>query len=197
MIQLFWCEKTRASRLVWMLEELGEAYKRVRIDIRDKDMERPPSFDRASPMGKVPAIVDGDVAMAESAAICTYLADRYSLGTLAPALEDAKRGEYLYWMFYTPAVIEPAMADKFRGVEGDPLSMGWGSFDLMFEVLESRFGEGPFVLGDRFTAADVMIGGSLLFLRSFNALPASETLGAYADRLSERPGYQRALQLDG
>ncbi len=196
MIKLYWCEKTRASRAVWMFEELGKPYEVCRVDIRDNAAAHPPGFEEASPMGKVPAIVDGEVAMAESAAICTYLADRYALGRLAPTLDDPQRGLYLYWMYFTPAVIEPAMTEKFRNLEPDRLSNGWGDFDSMIEVLESRFGSGPWILGEKFSAADVMIGGSVLFLRAFNALPSSDVLEAYAERAGNRPGYLKAGGLD-
>ena len=117
MTTLFWCPKTRSVRALWMLEELGRPYERVLVDIRDRDAERDPRFSAASPMGKVPAIEDGEVRLAESAAICLYLPDRHALGELSPALDDPARGRYLYWMLYTPAVIEPAMSEKFSGSE--------------------------------------------------------------------------------
>ena len=112
-MRLFWCPKTRAARAVWMLEELGQPYERVLVDIRDDSAARDPGFAAASPMGKVPALQDGDVRLAESAAICLYTADRYAAGRLAPAVDHADRGRFLYWTFYTPAVIEPAMSEKF------------------------------------------------------------------------------------
>ncbi len=96
-----------------MLEEAGIDYDMERVDIRSADRNDSAEFLAASPMGKVPAIADGDVLMAESAAICIYVADRYAPGTLAPAVDDPLRGSFLYWTLYTPAVVEPAMAEKF------------------------------------------------------------------------------------
>ena len=148
-------------------------------------------------MGKVPALADGEVKMSESAAICLYLADRYSSGTLAPALDDAQRGQFLYWMFFTPAVIEPAMSEKFAGAESNRFSSGWGDFDSMITTLEEGVGDGPWLLGDQFSAADVMVGSSTVFMRMFDILPESDALGAYADRCLARPAYQRAMELDG
>ena len=107
-MKLFWAPQTRSQRAIWMLEESGVDYEMELIDIAGENREDTAEFLAASPMGKVPAIVDGDVAMSESAAICIYVADRYNMGTLAPALDDGQRGRYLYWMLYTPGVIEPA-----------------------------------------------------------------------------------------
>ena len=86
-------------------------------------------------MAKVPALVDGEVRMSESAAICLYIADRYGAGTLAPAIDDPARGKFLYWLMYTPAVIEPCMSEKFHGVATNRYRSGWGDFDLMVEIV--------------------------------------------------------------
>ena len=119
-MKLYWAPQTRSTRAVWMLEEAGVDYAIETIDIRAEDRQDSIEFRAASPMGKVPAIRDGDVAMSESAAICLYVADRYSSGVLAPAADDSARGKFLYWMFFTPAVVEPAMAEKFSGAEPSP-----------------------------------------------------------------------------
>jgi glutathione S-transferase len=87
-MKLYWSPRTRSSRAIWMLEEAGVDYELERIDIQDPQRSDPPEFREASPMGKVPALVDGDVKMSESAAICLYVADRYAAGGLAPALDD-------------------------------------------------------------------------------------------------------------
>ena len=195
MIKLFWCPKTRSSRVVWMLEELGVEYERVHIDIRDPAAPRDADFGRASPMGKVPAIVDGDATVADSAAIALYLADRYSAGNLAPSIDAADRGEYLYWMVYTPGVIEPAMAEKVTGMEPNRVSFGWGDFPTMVATLEARLTDREWLL-DRFTAADVMVGSSCAFLKQFNLLPESPAIESYIERCLARPAYKRALEID-
>ncbi len=196
-MKLFWCPQTRASRAVWMLEEAGVTYERVTIDIRTPGAERPADFLAASPMGKVPALADGEVLMAESAAICLYLADRYAAGRLAPRLDDASRGSFLYWMLYTPAVIEPSMAEKAGGLTPQPSRNGWGSFDQMITTLAARLEHQPWLLGDQLSAADIMVGSSVVFLRMLKMLPESAILEAYADRCLERPAYQKALALEG
>ena len=182
--------------MAWRLEELGRPYEPVLVDIRSGD-DKPAEFLAASPMGKVPAIADGAVRMAESAAICLYLADRYAAGTLAPAIDDDDRGRFLYWMYYTPAVLEPAMAEKFNNVATNRASAGWGDFPSMIETFEKGLADGPWILGDRFTAADVMLGSSAVFMRMFKILPDSAVLNAYADRCLARPAYQAALAMDG
>lgn len=195
-MKLFWCPRTRAARAAWMLEEAGVPYERVLVDIRAADRQDDADFRAASPMGKVPAIVDGDVAMSESAAICLYVADKYPETGLAPAVDDPLRGKYLYWMFYTPAVMEPAMTDKFRGVETNRFQSGWGDFELMIETLEKGLQEGPWLLGETFSAADVMVGSSAVFMIQFDLLPDSKIIEDYAARCLGRPAYQRALAFE-
>ena len=195
-MKLFWSPQTRSTRALWILEEAGVDYERELVDIQDPKRENTAEFLEASPMGKVPALVDGDVSMSESAAICLYVADRYAPGTLAPAVDDARRGKFLYWLMYTPAVIEPSMSEKFNGVDTNRYRSGWGDFDLMIETLESGIDGKNWILGDTFSAADVMLGSSVVFMRMFDMLPASEALEAYAERCLARPAYRRALEIN-
>ena len=195
-MKLYWSPRTRASRVVWMLEEAQVSYDRVRIEINDEDAKADPAFRAASPMGKVPALEDGEVRMADSAAICIYVADKYPASGLAPGINDPARGQYLYWMFYTPGVIEPCMAEKISGVEPNPGRNGWGSFNAMISTLENGLQSGPWLLGDRFSAADVMVGSSATFLKMFGLLPESSQIEAYIERCLARPAYKSALALD-
>jgi len=195
-VKLFWSSQTRSARAVWLLEEAGVDYEVETVDIRGSDRTDSDEFRAASPMGKVPALVDGDIRMSESAAIALYIADRYCSGTLAPALDDSARGKFLYWIMYTPAVIEPAMSEKANNIEANRVRSGWGDFDLMIETLETALQNNCWLLGDQFTAADVMVGSSVVFLRMFGMLPESAVLSDYADRCLARPAYQKALQLE-
>jgi len=195
-MKLYWSPQTRSSRALWMLEEAGVDYERERVDIQSPDRRNTAEFLDASPMAKVPALVDGEVRMSESAAICLYIADRYGAGTLAPAIDDPARGKFLYWLMYTPAVIEPCMSEKFHGVATNRYRSGWGDFDLMMETLERGITGKDWILGENFTAADVMLGSSVVFMRMFEMLPESAALGAYADRCLARPAYRRALALN-
>ena len=194
-MKLFWAPQTRSTRAIWMLEEAGIDYDMELVDIRSPDRRDPEEFLAASPMGKVPAIVDGSTGMSESAAICIYIADKYVPGTLAPAIDDPLRGKFLYWTVYTPAVIEPAMSEKFNDVEPNRGRSGWGDFDLMIETFDMALDDRQWILGDQFTAADVMLGSSAVFMRMFDMLPDSRNLGAYADRCLDRPAYQKAMAL--
>ena len=194
-MKLYWAPQTRSARVLWMLEEADVDYDLELIDIHAAERNDPAEFLAASPMGKVPALVDGAVRMCESAAICLYLADRYSPGTLAPTIDDPRRGRFLYWLMYTPAVIEPAMSEKFNQVEPAPLRSGWGDFDLMISTLEDGIRDKEWILGEQFTAADVMLGSSAVFLRAFNMLPESALLGDYADRCLARPAYGRVMEM--
>jgi len=195
-MKLYWSPQTRSTRALWMLEEAGVEYEREWVDIQNPERDNTPEFLDASPMGKVPALVDGNARMSESAAICLYIADRYAPGTLAPAIDDDRRGKFLYWLMYTPAVVEPSMSEKFNGVAANRYRSGWGDFELMIEALEQGIEGKSWILGDTFTAADVMLGSSVVFMRMFDMLPDSAALGAYADRCLARPAYQRALELN-
>ncbi len=191
-MKLFWAPQTRAQRGIWMLEEAGVDYEMERVELGSPDHSA--EFLAASPMGKVPALVDGDVSLSESAAICIYVADRYAAGALAPAIDDPQRGRFLYWTLYTPAVVEPAMSEKFNQVEPNRRRSGWGDFDLMIETWDAALEGRDWILGDRFSAADVMLGSSAIFMRMFEMLPETRNLGAYADRCMARPAHQRALE---
>ena len=194
-MKLFWAPQTRSTRAIWMLEETGVDYELELVDIRAADRQDSREFLAASPMGKVPAIVDGDAAMSESAAICIYLADRYGKGNLAPAVDDAQRGKFLYWTLYTPAVIEPAMSERFNKIEPNRGRSGWGDFDFMIQTFDEGLADREWILGDRFSAADVMLGSSAVFLRMFDMLPDTKNIGHYADRCLARPAYQKATEV--
>jgi glutathione S-transferase len=195
MIRLFWCPRTRASRILWMLEEMDEPFEVEMVDIRNPETKTA-EFLAASPMGKVPAIEDGPVKIADSSAIALYLADRYPASGLAPAIDDPLRGSYLYWMTFTPGVIEPSMAEKFNQWEVNRGSSGWGDYDLMMEVLEKGLKDGPWLLGARFSAADVLVGSSIYFMKLFGILPETPVMETYLERCLARPAYVKALARD-
>jgi glutathione S-transferase len=162
------------------------------VDIRNTAREESVAFRAASPMRKVPALVDGSVQMAESAAICLYIADRYCAGTLAPTIDDPQRGKFLYWLMYTPAVIEPTMSEKINKIQPNRGRNGWGDFDSMIATLTNGIGAGPWILGEQFTAADVMLGSSVHFLQLFNMLGDAPALIDYVTRCRQRPAFKIA-----
>jgi glutathione S-transferase len=191
-MKLFWAPQTRSSRVVWMLEEAGVDYELEHIDIRDGGRQDNVDFRAASPMRKVPALKDHNVQMAESAAICLYVADRYCSGTLAPTIDAPERGRFLYWLMYTPAVIEPTMSEKINKIQPNRGSNGWGDFKSMITTLTDGIGAGPWILGEQFTAADVMLGSSVHFLQLFDMLGNAPALVEYVDRCRQRPAFQIA-----
>jgi len=193
-LKLYWCPGTRANRVVWMLEELDVEYETVYVDIFKP--HRSAAFLAVSPMGKVPALHDGDVRMCDSAAICMYLADRYAPGLLAPAVDDPDRGPFLQWMIFAPGVIEPAVTEKFTGRAGDTRINGWGDFGRMVRTWEKGLGGNPWILGDRFTAADVMLGATGVLFQRFKLFRDYPTLSDYISRCGRREAFLRALAVD-
>ena len=193
-MKLYWCPDTRANRAVWMLEELGVPYETVYVDIFKPG--RSAELLAVSPMGKVPALEDGDVRMCDSAAICLYLADRYAPGALAPAVDDPDRGRFLQWMIFAPGVVEPAVTEMFGGSAGDTRANGWGDFDRMVRTWERGLGDNPWILGRRFTAADVMLGATGVLFQRFRLFRGHPALSDYIARCKRREAFQRALAVD-
>lgn len=197
-ITLYWCPQTRAARAVWMLEELGVDYSRVLINIREEEAKADPDFRAASPMGKVPALRHGDVAITDSTAICTYLADAFPEAGLAPAIGHPDRAKYIQWMIFSGTYIEPGMAEGFGSVKTNRLAHGWGDWPSVLDMLEQGVTDTQWLLGDTFSAADVMVGSSANFVRVFGLLKEGDrpAIHAYIDRCLARPAFQRAMQLD-
>jgi glutathione S-transferase len=184
---------SRASGVVWMLEEIGVDYALRFVDIM-KGAHKAADLVAMNPMGKLPILVDGDVVVTESAAIGLYLADRYSLGKLAPKTDEPSRGTYLRWSLFAPSVIEPGSLAKSSSWEFKPSQAGWGNYDDMLRAMESAIAGRDFILGDRFSMADVIFGGTLRFMLMFKMVDPRPAFTAYSDRLAARPALQRAEQ---
>ena len=175
----------------WILEELGVSYRVETVDIYKGDQKRA-AFLAVNPMGKVPAITDDGAVVTETPAICMYLADRYGMGALAPALDDRRRAPYLRWSVFATAVLEPAIYLRDQGLE--PRGVGWGDYDTALNALEGALAPGPWLLGEMFSAADVAVG-AVLTMAVFNKRVADRpVLQAYNDRLMARPACVRAAQ---
>lgn len=182
---------SRAATTLWQLEEVGAPYELRYVDIM-KGEQKSPEILALNRMGKLPTITDGEVVVTESAAIGLYLADRYASGRLAPALDDPARGAYLRWSLFPSAVIEPGAMAKMNGWTFKPGQAGWGEFDAMVAAIDGAIGKGPFVLGDRFTMADVILGSTLRFFHRFKMLEPTAVTGPYVERLEARPALRRA-----
>ena len=197
MITCYWAPRTRSGRMFWLLEEISQPYQLQLVDIRSDPRPQIPEFDAASPLRKVPAIRDGAVTVADSAAIALYLGDRYASGTLAPAFDDPLRGEFLYWMFYVPSALEPAMIEKIAQLEPRPQVYAWGSFDRMIEAIEARLQGRDWLVGEAFTLADLMVCSGLQAMANFRLLELSETQSAYIKRCRARPAHVAAVTREG
>lgn len=193
-ITLYHSPASRAFIPYWMLEELGVRFDVRTVDIRKGDQKQP-EYLKINPAGKVPALSDHGAVVTETPAICMFLADRYGYGTLAPRIEDPRRGEYLRWMVYSSAVVDPAAQLHARQMDLPGDAAGFGAFDDMVGVLESHLSRHPFLVGDGFTAADVALGGTVSMLLYQKKLPESPTLLDYNARLTAREAYHRAADV--
>lgn len=195
-MKLYYAPKTRSLRAFWILEEAGRPYEKELVDYR-AGKQSTPEYHRINPMEKVPALTDGEAAVAESAAICAYVAERCPEANLAPVIGDPKRGRYLHWSFFR-ANIEAAFVQKIANVQIPPSQAGWGDFDRVFNVIDEAVTTGgPWILGEKFSAADVLIGGDLYYgsegLKIVALKPAS---AAYMQRCIARPAFKRAWALN-
>ena len=193
---LYWAPRTRSLRALWVLEEAGAPYQRVRLDL-SAGAQKSAEFRAINPMAKVPALTDGTVAIAESGAICAYVAEAHPGGGLAPPVGDPARASYLRWLFFSPGCVEQAFLMKSANVSVRQEAAGFGDFDKVFDVLEAAVATGPWLLGERFSAADVMIGLDLHFgIDIFKLVPSRPVLRAYVDRCLARPALQRATAIE-
>jgi glutathione S-transferase len=187
---------TRAANVVWMLEEIEAPYELRFVDVM-KGAHKAPELLAQNPMGKLPILVDGDAVVTESAAIALYLADRYAYGRLAPRVDDPARAAYLRWSFFAPSVIEPGSLAKAAGWTYKDSQAGWGAHAAMLAAMESAIAGRDFILGDTFSMADVVFGGTLRFMLTFKMLEPRPAFTAYAERLGARPALQRAEARNG
>jgi glutathione S-transferase len=191
MITLYHHPFTRAAGVLWTLEEVGEPYELRYVDIM-KGEQKSAALLALNPMGKIPILVDGDAVVTEVAAIALYMADRYASGRLAPRVDDARRAAYLRWSLFAPSVIEPGALAKLGGWQYKPSQAGWGDHEAMVAAIDSAVGHGDYVLGDMFSIADVIFGGTLRYMARFKMLTPSPAVAAYLERISARPACQRA-----
>ncbi len=192
----FYTNPMSRGRIVrWMLEEVGAPYD-VEYLVYGGSMKSP-EYLAINPMGKVPAIVHDGQVVTECAAICAYLADAFPEAKLAPP--PAERAAYYRWMFFAAGPVEAAVTDRSLGLavpEDRKMMAGYGDFDDMFQTLVKAVSNTPYIAGDGFTAADVYVGSHIGWGLQFGSLPEHDAFKAYFARLSERPAYRRATELD-
>jgi len=198
-MKLYHSPQSRSVRPRWLLEELGVPYDLVRLDF-SKNEHKTAEYMKIHPHGAVPALVDDDVVIIESAAICAYLADNYLDKQLAPPVGTPARGKYYQWMHYSIATLEPPVLQVFLNTVMLPeeqrsakaVDEGKQSFANVARVLSQTLAGKSFLLGEQFSAADVMVGSTLAWANFMGLLEPYPVLQDYVKRLSARPAYQRA-----
>ncbi|MCM5682242.1 glutathione S-transferase family protein [Schlegelella sp. S2-27] len=185
MLKLYFNPQSRAAIAKWMLDEAGAEYELVHVDLQKRE-HKTPEYLRINPAGKLPALVDGDTHVFEGAAVCLYVAEQYPQARLAPAVGAPERGRFLSLMVYSTSQLEPSMGDTLLKLPHHP-ARGWTDFEAAQDVVERELGDGPYLFGDWFTAADVMIGSMFIWKRMFGGPPDRPSIAAYVDRLLQRP----------
>ena len=196
MVTFFHSPQTRSAGTLALFEELGVPYDLRVINMKAGE-QRQPDYLAINPMGKVPAIRHGDALVTEQPAVFIYLADLYPQAGLTPALGDPLRGPYLRWMVFYGSCFEPAVVD--RAMQREPAAMAtspYGTFDTMLNTLTEQLARGPWLLGDTFTAADVLWGTALNWTTQFKLVPELPVIRAYINRVLARPAMLRAAARD-
>lgn len=194
-MKLYWAPQTRSFSILWLLEELGVPYEREHVDIRAGAQDMP-AYRAVNPMGKVPALRDGETVVTEQGAICAWLAERFPDKGLAPAAGTPERGAYLRWLFFAGSCIEPAFMQKANHWTTRKVQAAWGNYETVVDTLDGALKQGPWILGARFSAADIMIGSGVFFGFAFKLLEPRPSFAAYHERVTARPAFKRAQEID-
>lgn len=195
-LTLYHHPQSRSRGIRVMLEELGADYRIELVDLQAGEQRRP-EFLALNPLGKLPTLVDGDTVVTEQVAVYLHLADRFPESGLAPPVGDPARGSYLRWMVYYASCFEPAVVDRaLKREAGEPMMSPYRDFDTMLAAIVAQIDPGPWVLGEHFSAADVLWGTAFWWTTQFGAVPETPAIKQYIARTSARPAFQRAAELD-
>lgn len=196
-LTLYHASPSRSSIALWMLEEVGAPYDIRLLRLSEGD-NRKPDYLAVNPMGKVPALKHGDTVITEVAAICTYLADAFPDAKLNVPVGTPRRGVYLKWLFFGPGCLEPAVTDRALPRKEEPrrAMLGYGDFETTMDVLAKAVEKAPWLMGEQFTAADVVIGANIRWGMIFKMVPERKEFLDYAARIAARPAAQRAEAKD-
>jgi glutathione S-transferase len=186
--------RSRGARM--LLEELGADFELHTFDLTT-GQHKTPAFLAINPLGKVPTLRHGDVVISEQVAVYLYAAELYPEAGLSPAAGDPLRGPYLRWMTFYGSCFEPAIVDRSMNRPPAAYSLSpYGDFDTVMNTLNAQLEKGPYILGERFTAADVLWGAALGWTTMFKLVPETPLVRAYIDRVMARPAMQRARAAD-
>jgi len=194
-VQFYTNPMSRGQIVRWMLEETGAPYEAHILDYQTT--MKSPDYLAINPMGKVPAIVHHGKVVTECAAICAYLADAFPAASLAPTGEE--RADYYRWLFFAAGPVEAAVTNRAAGFAVEPereRMVGYGNYETAMATLETAVARRDFICGARFTAADVYVGSQIDWGLQFGTIPDRPAFAAYAERLRQRPAYQRAKEID-
>ena len=188
--------RTRASAVLTLLEELDAPYE-LRVLNFQLGEQRKPEYLAVNPLGKVPAIIHNGALVTELGAIFIYLADAFPQKGLAPAIRDPLRGPYLRWLVFYGSAFEPAIVDRSMNREPAPASRSpYGDYDGVMALINAQLAKGPYLFGERFTAADILWGTALRWTTGFGLVPQTERIAAYVERITGRPSIARVAQTD-
>ncbi len=195
-VTLYHSPNTRSTGALILLEELGADCELHVLNMKAGE-QRGAAYLAVNPMGKVPALKHGDALVTEQVAVFLYLADLYPEAGLAPAIGDPLRGPYLRWMVFYGSCFEPALVDKAMKREpAPPGTAPYGDYDTMLKTLTDQLAAGPYLLGDKFSAADVLWGTALTWTTKFKLVPELPVIAAYMARVNARPAVARARARD-
>jgi glutathione S-transferase len=196
MIRLYHAPRSRSFRSLWLLEEIGASFELEIVNIRRGDGSGARDPSNPHPHGKVPALMHNSTLIFETSAIALYLTDMFPQSGLGPKLGDTDRGTYLSWLAYYSGVFEPALTAKFLKIEHIYGTFGWAPFDEVLELLNKTLKAGPYLMGEKFSAADIIFGGSMPMLMLRGIVPETDALKGYAARVTSRPSFLRAQARD-
>jgi glutathione S-transferase len=195
-LTLYYSPQSRAVGARVLLEELGAPYDLHVLNMKAGE-QRKAAYLAINPLGKVPVIRHGEALVTEQVAIFIYLADLFPQAGLTPALDDPRRGPYLRWIAYYGSSFEPALIDHYMKREPAPNTQSpYADYDSMLGVLEAQLAKGPYLLGDKMTAADILWGIALRWTTMFGLVPKTDVFSSYIERVTSRPTFQRITKED-
>ncbi|MFA7414189.1 MAG: glutathione S-transferase family protein [Rhizobium sp.] len=196
LITLYYSPQTRATGTRLLLEELGAPYTLHILNMKTDEQRRPP-FLAINPLGKVPAIRHGKTLVTEQSAIYIYLSDLFPEAGLTPALDDPDRGAFLRWIVFYAACFEPAVVDRSMKREPAPLRQSpYGDYDSVLAVIEDALHPGPYLLGERFSTADLLWGMALNWTTMFGLVPSTPVFRDYIERIAARDSFKKVADAD-
>jgi glutathione S-transferase len=196
MLTLFHAPRSRSTRFIFLLEEIGVPYEIKVINIRRSDGSGAVDPDNPHPLGKVPALIHDDVTVFESSAITLYLTDTFPASGLGPQVADRGRGAYLSLLSYYGSVLEPAFVSKFLNTPVPRGTAGWAPVEEALAYIEGLLANGPYLLGKEFSAVDILYGTTFAMFKNAPIMPRSPAIADYADRVVARPAFARAQKKD-